>query len=285
MTLDENSSSVPAGADDADGGSVDNPDGCRADDTDGGRADDPDAGGTGCRRDVFPTAGQIYIVEERVRTRTRPVDRHMLRARIRMALSPDTWVHDVSTSHPEARLRLLTGVPMGDRALELGEVQATPPDPVSDAIEGHPDVHAYERLFADGTRTIAQYEVAEQRLYEFLWSSSLPPEFPILVTDGAMEFDLTATQEGFDAVGAALDDAGYVYELLSLVHTVDGDALLTDRQRRYLTEAHRRGYFEVPRGCTLGDIAETFDVDRSSVSETLRRANSRIVDRYVLGRE
>lgn len=201
-----------------------------------------------------------------------------------MPLSADIWVTDVSTSFPDATLRLLTGVPRGNRALELGEVQAENARVVADSIRSHPDIRAYDQLYEDDHRTIAQYEADEKSLYEFLWSSSLPPEFPIIVEDGEMEFDITATQEQFNAFGDALDASGRQYDLLTLVHTDERDSLLTDRQRECLTVAQRRGYFEVPRDCTLAEVADTLDVDKSTASETIRRGTARVLEQFLLTR-
>lgn len=209
----------------------------------------------------------------------------MIHARFRMALPGDVWVAEVSRSFPEATFRLLTGVPMGDRSLELGEVLAEDPEPAVEAVRSHPDVHEYELLYAGEGRAIAQYRASEQRLYEFLWDSSLPPEFPVVIEDGAMEFDLTATREQFEAFGAALDDTGFRYELLSVVQAEGDEDLLTDRQREFLEAALRRGYFAVPRDCTLAELAETLGVDKSTASETIRRGTERVVDRFLLGQD
>jgi predicted DNA binding protein len=209
----------------------------------------------------------------------------VIRARFRLALSADLWVTEVSTSFPDATLRLLTGVPKGDRALELGEVRAENAGTVAEAIRTHPDITAYDQLFVGERRAIAQYEADERGLYEFLWESSLPPEFPIVARNGEMEFDLTATQEQFEAFGAALDETGRQYELLSLVHTDENGDLLTERQRECLHAALRQGYFEVPRACTLADVAAELGVDKSTASETIRRGQARVLEEYLLGRE
>ena len=206
----------------------------------------------------------------------------MIRARLRMALSDEIWPYEVSTSFPDATLRLLTGVPKGDCALELGEARAQNPAAVSDAIRRHPDIAGYDELHLDDTRVIGQYEADEKGLYEFLWASSLPPEFPIIVEDGEMEFALTATQPQFEAFGSTLDEMGKQYELLSLVHTENRDQLLTDRQRESLIAAHNHGYFDVPRESTLAEVADTLDVDPSSASETIRRATHRVIEEFIL---
>ncbi|MDS0474571.1 helix-turn-helix domain-containing protein [Natrinema sp. 1APR25-10V2] len=206
----------------------------------------------------------------------------MINARFRMDLPDEVWVTDVSTSFPDATLRLLTGVPKGNRALELGEVRATDPALVTDLIRNHEDISKYDQLYEDDRHAIGQYEANEKGLYGFLWESSLPPEFPIIVENGEMEFDLTATQDQFDTFRAVLDERGRRYELLTLVHTDERDQLLTDRQQRCLTVAYRQGYFDVPRECTLEKLAEILDVDKSSASETIRRAEDRIIGQFMI---
>lgn len=208
----------------------------------------------------------------------------MIRARFRMDLSDDPWVTEVSTKFPDATLRLLTGVPKDDRALELGEVRAANAELVASTIRSHPDIFEYDQVYAGDDRVIAQYEADERGLYEFLWESSLPPEFPIIIENGEMEFDVTATQEQFETFVAVLDEIERQYNLLTLVHTDEQDALLTDRQQECLTLAHRRGYFNVPRECTLAELAEGLDVDKSTASETIRRATARIVGQFLVSR-
>lgn len=219
---------------------------------------------------------------DRVGNRTAGGGVTMLRARFRMTLPEDVWVAEVSMQYPDATFRLLTGVPKNDRAIELGEIRADDPEAVAAALQDHPDTVAYERLLDGDGQAIIQYEVVEQRLYEFLWGSSLPPEFPVIVENGEMEFDLTATQEQFEAFGGVLDASGLQYDLITVVHTGEEDALLTERQQEYLTTAQRLGYFDVPRGCTLAELADELGVDKSTASETIRRGTSRVVGQFLL---
>jgi predicted DNA binding protein len=202
-----------------------------------------------------------------------------------MSLPGDIWVAELSREFPAAAFRLLTGVPRGDRALELGEVRAGDPRVVVDAIRAHPDIYDYEALYVGDSRAIGQYEAVEQSLYEFLWASSLPPEFPVVIEDGEMEFGLTATRSQFEAFGDALGASGREYDLLSVTEAADDDGLLTDRQRECLTAALHMGYFEVPRRCTLAEVADRLDVDKSTASETIRRAAARVVEQFLLADE
>ena len=61
------------------------------------------------------------------------------------------------------------------------------------------------------------------------------------------------------------------------------ESLLMDRQREVLATAVRIGYYSVPRECTLADVAEFLDVDKSSVSTTLRRGEAKLVKSSLLG--
>jgi hypothetical protein len=71
-------------------------------------------------------------------------------------------------------------------------------------------------------------------------------------------------------------------ELRSVGECCDGGGTrwydpLTEGQRELLAAAHKRGYFEVPRGASLGDIADDFDTSEQTVSETIRRALDTLV--------
>jgi len=208
----------------------------------------------------------------------------VIRARFQMELAEDIWVDELSTTFPAATFRLLTGVPNDDRVLELGEVRTETPEAVSEAIRSHHDITAYEAVFTSDERTIAQYEAEEKSLYEFLRESSLPPEFPVVVENGVMEYSLTATQTQFDAFCEALDERGRQYELLALVHTDEDDTLLTERQRECLQAALNEGYFDVPRTCTLAELSDTLDVDKSTASETIRRGQARVLEEFLVNR-
>lgn len=201
----------------------------------------------------------------------------MLSARFRIRLPEGTWVRDVSMSFPGATFRLLSGIRTGETATELGEVRTDDPSAVVEAIRDHPAVLTYERLEMTGGRLLGKYETTDTGLYEFVADSDLPPEFPVVVRNGWYEFDLTGTREEFDRLRGALDDIDRQYRLLSVVGEDDGDSMLTDRQREILAAAVREGYFEVPRECTLAELAETVDADKSTVSGVLRRGEGRLV--------
>ena len=58
---------------------------------------------------------------------------------------------------------------------------------------------------------------------------------------------------------------------------VDRD-LLTTRQREILETAHKLGYFEYPKGANATDVAEELDIARSTFTEHLAAAQTKLLD-------
>lgn len=207
----------------------------------------------------------------------------MITASLRIRLPDDAWVADVSQSFPETTFRLLSGIRTGETAVELGELVGPEPRAAAERVAAHSSIVTYERLEVTDDRSLAKYETTDTALYGFIEASSLPPEFPIVVRNGWYELDFTGTREKLDRLRDALDARDSRYELQSLVETGTATDLLTDRQRTVLETAVRNGYFDVPRGCTLTDLGATLEVDKSTVSETLRRAERRILLQALTG--
>jgi predicted DNA binding protein len=207
----------------------------------------------------------------------------MISAQFRIQLPEGLWVAQLSKRFPDATFRLLSGFRMDDRAVELGEITTDAPETVVTAMREHDAIEGFELLESADRRALSRYETTDTALYAFTEASSLTVEFPIPVQNGWYEFDLTATREELDQLRAVLDSSGLPYELRSLVEGMERETLLTDRQRELLEAALREGYFEVPRECTLADLADEIGVDKSSASTVLRRGEARILKQFLTG--
>jgi predicted DNA binding protein len=53
---------------------------------------------------------------------------------------------------------------------------------------------------------------------------------------------------------------------------------LTERQREVLETAHRMGYFERPKGANAGNVADELDISRSTFTEHLAAAQTKLLD-------
>jgi predicted DNA binding protein len=89
-----------------------------------------------------------------------------------------------------------------------------------------------------------------------------------------------ASREAFDEFRTFWQDTAS-FRLRRLTHDGEseppGDGL-TDDQREALRTAYELGYFDIPRGATLDAVAAELDLAPSSVSERLRRAQTRFIE-------
>lgn len=106
------------------------------------------------------------------------------------------------------------------------------------------------------------------------------------VTRQGITLTLTGSQDRISNEVAALEAAGIDVSLRQLrgyrVKETPIDSL-TDRQAELLELAFDRGYYDVPRAATTNEIADEIELDDSTVSEHLRRAERNLVA-SVLGR-
>lgn len=151
-----------------------------------------------------------------------------------------------------------------------------------------PDIELITRLetFEDG------------RLYKIAWKSATSPLLPeIKANDGVLlsargdttswEFELRfsnhADVSGFFREATA--DTTLDMSLKSLVQEVtfestDSGSILTPKQGRALETALEMGYYDVPRGAHLDDVAEALDSSPSATSALLRRGCSRFFEHH-----
>ena len=207
----------------------------------------------------------------------------MIKAKLRVRLPDDTWISEVSRAFPDATFRLLAGLRTEEGAVELDEMVADAPGAAADAVAEHPSVDSSQLLDVGDDTALVRYETTETRLYEFAEALSLSLEYPIVVREGWFEFEFTGRREALDRFREVVEGADREYELLSVVGDDETDGLLTDRQREVLEAAVREGYYEVPRECTLADLAATLDVDKSTASGVLRRGEARVLEWFLTG--
>ncbi|NEU57409.1 helix-turn-helix domain-containing protein [Halorussus sp. MSC15.2] len=77
------------------------------------------------------------------------------------------------------------------------------------------------------------------------------------------------------------DLQGFVQNAGAAMTLIEGCRDLSDVERETLETAVSDGYFESPRGATLGHLADEFDVSKPAVSKNLRRGQQKMIERVV----
>jgi predicted DNA binding protein len=187
---------------------------------------------------------------------------------------------DASTEFPDADFRVLAAQPTDDGLLDIIEVTTPDGDGLVRQFDDAPAVRSYEVIHSDERMVLLQYVISFPEPYDALRATGNLPLFPT-IQDGWLYGEMTASHEQLAEFTDELATADIPYQIQSLIQSHDLIELLTERQRELITEAVERGYYDSPRGCTLIELAETFEVNKSAASGVLHRAEGRIIKEFI----
>jgi hypothetical protein len=100
--------------------------------------------------------------------------------------------------------------------------------------------------------------------------TSAPVKYPIIIQGGEATIELLAERPRIDSLLSAIERAGMVAEIHHIGRYA-WEPLLTPRQRAILERALDAGYFDVPRGVELRELASGFGIATATLSEDIRR--------------
>lgn len=204
----------------------------------------------------------------------------MLLATLRIRIPSRVWTAPFSNAHPSVRLEV------------LNRTEITPDVSVSDYwISGAPG--AWTREIAElpdvlGVDSLA--EVGGGCLYRITYQNpqvvylfrrlKLPLQFPLKIQAGFLVLEVVARASEFQEVleyGRTTDRA---MSILSIRRRPLRTHLpvLTEGQERLLRDAMAAGYFAVPRGITLTELARKLERSKSSVSESIAIIEKKLLE-------
>lgn len=186
----------------------------------------------------------------------------------------------LSQSHPETEFDILGAWPTDGKLrvlLEISSISVAALEETISAISTLSDVeirHSSEEiiLFEVSTPTPPPHGAMS--------NSGIVPSFPLRLEHGWFVGDLTASQEQLSAFREELESGGIEYQLVQISGIDGADDVLTPRQLEVVELALDHGYYDSPRRCTLRDLAQVLDVNKSVVSRILQRAEGHIISAY-----
>lgn len=155
-------------------------------------------------------------------------------------------------------------------------------EPVDDALENADRVTWWERLERDGPGTsyLCRTEIPNRPARGRVSPDEAPVVRALSPSDRGFTLNLLGDPAAFQC-GEGIDEGDRVPVSLRQLRDYEGPGhdldALTDRQRAVLETAFERGYYDVPRETTADEIAREFDLDRSTVTEHLQRAERNLL--------
>jgi hypothetical protein len=186
----------------------------------------------------------------------------------------------LSERHPETEFNVLGAWPTDGKLRVLVETSTIALSSLEESLSGISTLIDVEIRHA-GDETIL-FEVSTPRPppHGAMADSGIVPSFPLRLENGWFVGSITASQAQLSAFRDELDAGGIEYQLVEISGIDEAGDALTARQQEVIELAVEHGYYESPRRCTLKDLADRLEVNKSVISRILQRAEGHIITAY-----
>lgn len=191
------------------------------------------------------------------------------------------WLGSLTREYPAATFRILAALPGENSGVAMAEITAEDVDALLADMEAYDEVTRLEVLGRPDSTALVQFETSQPLLLIPLQESGALLDLPFEIRDGQAHWTVSATHDRLSALGQELRALNIDFEVESIYQQKETAQTLTDRQESLLEAAVEEGYYDTPRTCTLTELAETVDIAKSTASETLHRAESKIIKEFV----
>lgn len=205
----------------------------------------------------------------------------MTRATLTVSIPEDVWIGRISRAHAGVELTILSAFPGEETAIGLVELDGPDVPAVLQDFRDEETVTGLDVLNRDENAALIQVETTEPTLLFPIVGSGIPLELPFPIRDGEARWTVTSSHDRLSELGDQLEAFGISYTLHALDHDHAPEDLLTEEQQALVETAIEAGYYDVPRTCTLTELADVAGIAKSTCSEKLHRAESKIVRSFV----
>ncbi|QFU84749.1 helix-turn-helix domain-containing protein [Natronorubrum aibiense] len=204
----------------------------------------------------------------------------MPNAELTITVPDRVWIGELSRKYPDAVFEILTAFPKDMGGVALAEITHSDVGTVLQTMNGYDEVTNIDLLQQTSDNVLVQFETSSPLLLFPVREAGTPLELPFTVTDGTVDWEITATRERLSLLADQLREFGITFDVKSITHQVEMTQLLSVKQTELMERAIERGYYDTPRRVTLTELAEDVDIAKSTCSETLHRAEEKIIKQF-----
>lgn len=205
----------------------------------------------------------------------------MPRANLTLTIPDVTWIGEISRIYSNARFRILSVLPNKNSGIGLAEITAGQLTALLSDIKTYESVVSLEILKLHDETGLIRFETSNPVLLMPIQNSGIPLEMPFTLTDGQVTWEITASQSQLSALNKQLEEFGIPFSVDNLQQQATRECFLTERQYEIIEAAVDEGYYDTPRKCSLTELSETLGIAKSTCSETLHRAEGKVIKQFV----
>jgi predicted DNA binding protein len=205
----------------------------------------------------------------------------MPRAKLTLTIPDVIWIGEISRIYSNARFRILSVLPNRNSGIGLAEITADQLKALLSDIKTYKSIVSLEILKLHDETGLIRFETSNPALLMPIQSSGIALEMPFALTDGQVTWEITASQSQLSALDKQLEEFGIPFSVDNLQQQATCESFLTERQYEIVETAVDEGYYDTPRECSLTELSETLGIAKSTCSETLHRAEGKVIKRFV----
>jgi len=190
------------------------------------------------------------------------------------------WTGSFSTAHPTVRLECLNRTDVTpDLSVSDYWISGGPPGAWAPEIVSFPDVLHVESIAEVADGCIYRITYRNPPVVYLYRRLRLPLQFPLRIQGGVLTWEVVARRSEFTSFLEFVKRRAPGFQITSIRRQPLRShlPLLTPAQQELLGQAMAAGYFAVPRGVTLTELAKRLGRSKSSLSESLARIEQKLL--------
>ncbi len=201
----------------------------------------------------------------------------IVEGRFKIELPKKKWISKVSCEFPDFVFSITSMSLINEEICNiLIEIKGKDIKLLREKLKSHSSINENSIITETASSVLLNVKSKNPILLNIFNKEEVIPIYPINIQNGWSEWHFFATRERITAVFEDFKDEGINVELKS-VGKYKAQNKLTDRQLEILDLARRKGYFEIPRKITLNNMAKVLNISPSTLSESLRRINKKLM--------
>lgn len=216
-----------------------------------------------------------------LRASEEPQAERLFIATLRVRIPRTIWPGPFSAEHPGIRIEALNRSELSTQtSVSDYWISGTTPGGWAREIEQFEDVVRVESLAEVGDGCLYRITYRNPPIVGLYRRLRLPVQFPLRIQAGYLQWEVVARRAEFDEVMRYARGASLEMSVVSIRRRPLRSHLpiLTETQQQLLSNALAAGYFAVPRGITLTELARRLGRSKSSVSESIAIIEKKLLE-------